>query len=310
MCTSIGGQRQLETPPEKKISRKPTQMLNPTPARRASIPRRNNAHPDPFTETFYGFIKDTLDASLLIESCIAGTHTPVKDIPFGVNTLPLRSGSVVVFAESSAQSLRMRWRDGWAWSSSRIHGAFLLYREVEPTTSRTIHQQIETTQLFTQAAAKPNTKLIPNGMAKRTITLHGSDGNRYRVISYFYPNDVEYLYKPVSPQHTHYFPVPSRIPAFQRYQQKVRMQQAPSPPRIHLDESLQQQHHNNQKHCSSAVKPSTISLEQTFLLQRFAQECGRYGGSGMKETMQYFKNNPQWVDSPVTLPPLRLYTPS
>ncbi|KAJ3228557.1 hypothetical protein HDU78_009687 [Chytriomyces hyalinus] len=56
-------------------------------------------NPDPFTETFYGFIKDTLDASLLIESCIAGTHAPVKDIPFGFNTLPLRSGSVVVFAD-------------------------------------------------------------------------------------------------------------------------------------------------------------------------------------------------------------------
>ncbi|TPX58907.1 hypothetical protein CcCBS67573_g09124 [Chytriomyces confervae] len=303
-------------------------MLNPT--HRTHFHRRSssnshsnnnnsNNNPDPFTETFYGFIKDTLDASLLIESCIAGTHAPVKDIPFGFNTLPLRSGSVVVFAESSAQSLRMRWRDGWAWSSSRIHGAFLLYREVEPSTSRTIHPQIETSQLFTQAAAKPNTKLIPNGMAKRTITLRGSDGNRYRVISYFYPNDVEYLYKPTpsntSPQqqqqqqqHSH-FPVPSRIPAFQRYQQKIRMQQAPSPPRIHLEESPQQNQQQQQQkhhhHHSNAMKPSTISLEQTFLLQRFAQEGGRYGGSGMKETMQFFKNNPQWVDSPVTLPPLR-----
>ncbi|KAI8831467.1 Gti1/Pac2 family-domain-containing protein [Chytriomyces cf. hyalinus JEL632] len=285
-------------PSEKRYQRNctHTQMLNPRIHRR-------NTHPDPFTETFYGFIKDTLDASLLIESCIAGMHAPVKDIPFGFNTLPLRSGSVVVFAESSAQSLRMRWRDGWAWSSSRIHGAFLLYREVEPTTSRTIHPQSETTQLFSQAAAKPNTKLIPNGMAKRTITLRGSDGNRYRVISYFYPNDVEYLYnKPTSPQqqqqqqqqHAH-FPVPSRIPAFQRYQQKICMQQAPSPPRVHPDKSSQ--------HWSNAMKP--ISLEQTFLLQRFTQEGGRYGGSGMKETMQYFKNNPQWVDSPVMLPPLR-----
>ncbi|KAJ3019369.1 UNVERIFIED_CONTAM: hypothetical protein HDU68_010679 [Siphonaria sp. JEL0065] len=43
-------------------------------------------------------------------------------------------------------------------------------------------------------ALRANCRFIPNGLAKRTIGLTGSDGLKYRVISYFYPMDVEHFY--------------------------------------------------------------------------------------------------------------------
>ncbi|KAJ3073826.1 hypothetical protein HDU98_000568 [Podochytrium sp. JEL0797] len=49
-------------------------------------------------------------------------------------------------------------------------GAFLLYKEFDK-----------------------DKKIAPNGLSKRTITLTGSTGQRYRVISYFSPQDVNPL---------------------------------------------------------------------------------------------------------------------
>ncbi|KAJ3376422.1 hypothetical protein HDU80_004068, partial [Chytriomyces hyalinus] len=73
-------------------------------------------------ETFYGFIKERNDAVALVEACVAGVLKPLKMVPADAK---LRSGSVLVFAESSGIT---RWRDGENWSPSRIHGSFLLYR--------------------------------------------------------------------------------------------------------------------------------------------------------------------------------------
>ncbi|KAI8610434.1 hypothetical protein BC830DRAFT_1145796 [Chytriomyces sp. MP71] len=92
--------------------------------------------------------------------------------------------------------MMVRWRDGERWSPSRIHGQFLLYREVTSTRhdSNVRNELPETCTRFNTSGARPNTRLVPNGFAKRTITLTGSDGNRYRVISYFYPHDISHLY--------------------------------------------------------------------------------------------------------------------
>ncbi|KAJ3243179.1 hypothetical protein HDU77_010513, partial [Chytriomyces hyalinus] len=47
---------------------------------------------------------------------------------------------------------------------------------------------------FRNTVLRPQTRFVPNGLAKRTITLTGSNGLRYRVISYFYPPSVAHLY--------------------------------------------------------------------------------------------------------------------
>ncbi|KAJ3132165.1 hypothetical protein HK100_005597 [Physocladia obscura] len=86
--------------------------------------------------------------------------------------------------------------NGGNWTTSKLNEGFLLYRETEPLPEEFSSPQfpIETVPLFTAGSLKANTQLIPDGMAKRTISLTGSDGNRYRVISYFYPTDVESHY--------------------------------------------------------------------------------------------------------------------
>ncbi|KAJ3376697.1 hypothetical protein HDU80_003828, partial [Chytriomyces hyalinus] len=152
-------------------------------------------------ETFHGFIKDSLDAQLLVESCIAHCHSPVLDLPIGMTSFPLRSGTVIVFPEGSQETLRVRWRDGCSWSSSKVNGPFLLYRETEikpPNASipSLVKQQQQQTKrekqgggLFTVTSVRANSQIVPNGFAKRTISILGSNNRKYRVVSYFSVKD-------------------------------------------------------------------------------------------------------------------------
>ncbi|KAI8608038.1 Gti1/Pac2 family-domain-containing protein [Chytriomyces sp. MP71] len=146
-----------------------------------------------FTETFRGFVKDPLDAQLLIEACIEGILQPLNIVPMSLSDLSIRSGTVLVFAENSNLGQMVRWRDGCRWSASRLQGPFLLYREVEAN-SGPQPTAMERDIRFCNTVVRGKTRFVPNGLAKRTLTLSGSDGNRYRVISYFYPCDVSHLY--------------------------------------------------------------------------------------------------------------------
>ncbi|KAI8614954.1 Gti1/Pac2 family-domain-containing protein [Chytriomyces sp. MP71] len=140
-------------------------------------------------ETFYGHVRERHDAMLLVEACVAGVLKPLKMVPAAA---ALRSGSVLVFAESPALT---RWRDGSSWSPSRIHGAFLLYREVEAKNAEQIPFLAEYQKArFSTTSFRPKTQPVLHGFAKTTISVTGSDGNRYRVISYFFPGDVAHLY--------------------------------------------------------------------------------------------------------------------
>ncbi|KAJ3100515.1 hypothetical protein HK100_004697 [Physocladia obscura] len=151
-----------------------------------------------FTETFRGFVKDPIDAALLIEACIANLLQPLNMVPMSLSDLQIRSGTVLVFAENSSMGQMVRWRDGCRWSASRLQGPFLLYREVE-TSSTSCHSRLQLDRendppRFINTVVRGKTRFVINGLAKRTLTLSGSDGNRYRVISYFYPLEVGHLY--------------------------------------------------------------------------------------------------------------------
>ncbi|KAI9344592.1 Gti1/Pac2 family-domain-containing protein [Obelidium mucronatum] len=151
-----------------------------------------------FYETFRGFVKTKRDAQILIEACVAGHLSPLNSFPVDMSRMQIKSGTVIVFAEHSNSTQMMRWRDGGKWSPSRINQDFLLYREVEavkPGDGPVVAVQNEIMPQFVNPITRPNTRLVPNGFAKRTITLTGSDGKEYRVISYFYPHDVSHLYE-------------------------------------------------------------------------------------------------------------------
>ncbi|KAI8831463.1 Gti1/Pac2 family-domain-containing protein [Chytriomyces cf. hyalinus JEL632] len=153
------------------------------------------------SETWTGFIKDHADAKCIVESVVAGQLLAVNNFPVMMSGVRIRSGTVLVFAEKTAKVEKMRWRDGLNWSYSRISGSFLLYREVEPipqySHNNTPPQILENSE-FILRSVRPNTQLIPGGLAKRTMTVEGSCGTKFRLINYFYPNHVQHHYDTIS----------------------------------------------------------------------------------------------------------------
>lgn len=80
-------------------------------------------------ETFFGAIESTADALRVFELCRQGKLGRVRRRFHDAERRQIRSGSVFVFDE--AESGIRRWTDGRLWSPSRIHGNFLVYRELE-----------------------------------------------------------------------------------------------------------------------------------------------------------------------------------
>ncbi|KAJ3105790.1 hypothetical protein HK100_003821 [Physocladia obscura] len=181
----------------------------------------------PLPHTFLGFLQTPLDAALLVEACVANELQPVNAVPMDtvLSTVVIQSGTVLVFSESSLCSQMIRWRDGRRWSPSRPQGLFLLYREVESSKQNThVEYTTEVTSRFINLSIRGACRFIPNGLAKRTIGVDGSDGNRYRVVSYFYPKDVEALFEDSQDLSDYQFAngianlqVPSKIEKFQRF---------------------------------------------------------------------------------------------
>ncbi|KAJ3063231.1 hypothetical protein HDU98_000927 [Podochytrium sp. JEL0797] len=168
---------------------------HPTPTITTATTQRHS------TSTVTGFVKEPYDASLVIAAIVSGALQALNAVPMSLSDLRIESGTVLVFAENSSMGQMVRWRDGKRWSASRLQGPFLLYREVEAssnsspsTTTSPSSTHPEQEARFQNTVVRGKTKFVPNGLAKRTLTLTGSDGNRYRVISYFYPADVAHLY--------------------------------------------------------------------------------------------------------------------
>ncbi|KAI8829350.1 Gti1/Pac2 family-domain-containing protein [Chytriomyces cf. hyalinus JEL632] len=177
-------------------------LVDSAPSAKQMIPAVGRKNPPTLPhETFYGFVKEPTDALLIVEGCIRGILISTDKTPIDLEEeIPIRSGSIVVFEESSK-----RWRDGRRWSPSRVHGPFLLYREVEPTSTGPEPRKSKPTHIldtripgleptYSCKTLKQNTRLVEEGLTKRTITLKGSDARRYRVISYYARQDVIDMY--------------------------------------------------------------------------------------------------------------------
>ncbi|KAI8611217.1 Gti1/Pac2 family-domain-containing protein [Chytriomyces sp. MP71] len=138
---------------------------------------------DEFIESFHGFVKDVKDARTLVEACIAGLIPTIRDYPLSNELTRIRSGTVIVFLEQTSDMMRIRWRDGLQWSASKLSGSFLLYREVErsrPNHSANDYSKNDCLFNITASSLRPNTRMVPGGLAKRTVTITGTDGKRYR----------------------------------------------------------------------------------------------------------------------------------
>ncbi|KAJ3281774.1 hypothetical protein HDU79_010510 [Rhizoclosmatium sp. JEL0117] len=165
-------------------------------------------------ESYFGFVKETVDAYFLVEACVAGVLPCIKDVRILESPLRMRSGSVVVIADNE---LQQKWKDAKNWSIPKKDGSFMLSREIQSPGCTTPITHRERSKLFTTNALKPGTKLLPNGLAKRTVSMNGSDGKRYRVISYFYPCHVQHLYTDKKSAGLGPLQIPSRQPKFERF---------------------------------------------------------------------------------------------
>ncbi|KAJ3345101.1 hypothetical protein HDU83_004436 [Entophlyctis luteolus] len=128
----------------------------------------------------------------------AGEASGVRVIRGPVRKLDIRGGTVLILPNSSSLS---RWRDGLSWSASKKVGGFLLYRQVQPSALADHTHVAERSNLFHTGSLRANTTLTPNGLAKRTIvvTSTGSPGmssTGFKIINYFYPEQVEHHYNP------------------------------------------------------------------------------------------------------------------
>ncbi|ORY53636.1 hypothetical protein BCR33DRAFT_761012 [Rhizoclosmatium globosum] len=184
----------------------PSSPLPPITVQTSSPPNS----PAEYMESYFGFCRDKIDAQLLCEAVIAGIIQPIADLPAGCSAPKVRSGSVIVFPENASQTMRVRWRDSKQWSSSKVSGSYLLYRQVVPTSQSLSNTVPERPNPYQATSTRPNTKLVPNGLAKRTISLTGSNGAKFRVISYFVPDHVDSL------------PVPSEMTEFRELMDRIR----------------------------------------------------------------------------------------
>ncbi|KAJ3247119.1 hypothetical protein HDU78_005184 [Chytriomyces hyalinus] len=171
----------------------------------------------PQIESWFGFVKDAECARLLVEAAIAGCIDAVSEYPLSTEFSRIRSGSVVVFAEYyKSDFMRTRWRDGFSWSSSKLCHPFLLYRQVERVSKKqmdnTHEQDLQPLSQFsiTPSSLRPNTRIMRDGLCKRTISIRGSNGRFYRVISYFTAQDVSSFYGLRDAQTVHAFKLPSQ----------------------------------------------------------------------------------------------------
>ncbi|KAI8827615.1 hypothetical protein BJ741DRAFT_654177 [Chytriomyces cf. hyalinus JEL632] len=256
--------------------------------------QQQQQHSKSIHEIWFGFIKEKKDAQILVDACAANLLTPIRELSSSTSTLEIRSGSVIILQETSTTpAQKTRWRDSFSWSSSRISGAFLLYRQVEPvsTAAKNHTVQREKSSLFITTSVRGNTRLVPNGLAKRTITLTAQKtGEKFRVISYFYPSDVEHLYSRKM-QHQGFLQTPSQAQEFQEL-----MHQA-----VVTSKSLTLE----TRGAESLVSPITPSgSDWSMQLHKFETDSLRFGGTGVRAASLFFRKYPNWTDFPVTLAPL------
>ncbi|ORY53887.1 hypothetical protein BCR33DRAFT_711224 [Rhizoclosmatium globosum] len=271
-----------QLPEYRKLASEPIQLHIPTTTNpNSSYPPSPEHSHNARVETFFGFIKDPLDATLLVEACVQGLLKPVTTIT-GSTCSNIRSGTTIVFLESSADNSRLRFRDGRSWTSSKLSNGFLLYRETEsdkvPVDKRNLERREKST-LFSSSNVRNGTRLVVNGLAKRTISLTGSDGNRYRVINYFLSLMCIII---------------------------IQLSWAISC----LDISKSRSRFWAERVLTRLLKQNAIGVvgdQETSSeeLKRFINEVKKYGGTGMVMQVDWFRRNPGWADSPCFLAPLR-----
>ncbi|KAJ3097338.1 hypothetical protein HK100_005382 [Physocladia obscura] len=139
--------------------------------------------------TFYGFIKDEIDAALVVEAVVCGERRALQLTP-EPSFVRIVHGTVICIESSSFtanDSNALFIRDGGViirtmprWSAPIQQGKFTIQMELDHSVSST----------------PPATSLFPkrNGICKKFTTVVATNGRIFNVVSYFYPSDVIHFY--------------------------------------------------------------------------------------------------------------------
>ncbi|KAJ3125540.1 hypothetical protein HK100_010742 [Physocladia obscura] len=164
------------------------------------------------------YCKSETDARVLVEAVVAGALQSVGQSQVKPPH-SIRSGTIVVFVEQEKGSAKHRWRDGFHWSPAKAQSPFLLYREIEPANANMKYSEKfnRIHALFHISNLRDGTQLVSNGLAKRTISILGSNGIKYRVISYFKLPEIINFHRKAHLPSCGGLKLPSDIPEYAQY---------------------------------------------------------------------------------------------
>ncbi|KAI9330877.1 hypothetical protein BDR26DRAFT_1011210 [Obelidium mucronatum] len=215
-------------------------------------------------ETFFGYVRDTVDCYILVEAVVAGLLRPYTGASGSV-----RNGTVLVIPLDSRPN---KFMDHRQWSAAKTQGSFKVTREVEAVnTFRHSSSAIKTRRnscagvpgaVFPTCTARFGTRIKDQGLMKKSLSMNGSDGHLYRVISYSYPKDVEHFHKlePATNRLSHFSPLqcPSQICQYQQFitkwvqynklrkmREQIESELVPLPPSVFPVENLAPQPEDN-----------------------------------------------------------------
>lgn len=143
-------------------------------------------------ETFRGKIDTTNDALLLFEACRLGRLKRVpRRLSESERLTHVKAGAIFIWDED--ESGIKRWTDGKSWSPSRIHGSFLLYKEIEPRRKPPVKSNKG------EGEAVANDFVVKEGgLIKKALSICTADSRRQHLVSYYSKDDSSDLKTPSS----------------------------------------------------------------------------------------------------------------
>ncbi|KAJ3335811.1 hypothetical protein HDU93_004383 [Gonapodya sp. JEL0774] len=126
-------------------------------------------------------LKTTNDALLLFEACRLNLLKRVqRRLSEAERQQCIRSGAVFVWDEE--ESGIRRWTDGKAWSASRIHGSFLLYKEVQNKPKGRVRAGPHSLGV--------DPYILEGGLVKKALSICTGDNKRQHLVSYYSVEDL------------------------------------------------------------------------------------------------------------------------
>ena len=122
------------------------------------------------TESFKGYIKTLEDAMIVINKVEKNLLPLTMERISKSNGKLIESGNCYVW--SSEKTSISRWTDGLYWSASRIHGHFLVYKQMESKIR------------------------LEDGLIKKTVSLTTLNKKKYHLVCYYKKSDIENLARP------------------------------------------------------------------------------------------------------------------